>query len=157
MASSPYKKPGRLSDVVAAITALGTYKFYKLDAQGWADRISGGQKAGEHWVAVFQDHPEFFRRALDVDKYSLVWRRQLPRNFDVDAEKEVLGDHNVAGRPYDRISRRPLAPTELTALIGIAVNLHQAAMTLDQSRRWWLPLVAAVLGFLGAVVGGALK
>jgi hypothetical protein len=57
---------GRLPDVVAVITTLDTYKFYKLDASGWADRSSGRQKSAEHWTVVFDWHPEFFRRVAEV-------------------------------------------------------------------------------------------
>lgn len=153
MPKNPYLNDGRLPDVIAAITALGTYKFYKLDAKGWADRISGRQKGADHWTAVFDEHPEFFRRAAENEKFSLVWRRQFPRNYDVDAEAEVGADHHVSGEAYDRTSRRPLEPSELTALIDVAVNLHKAALDQVGSRRWWIPLVAAGLSFLGALVG----
>lgn len=41
---SPYiTEAGRLSDVIAAIQATATYRFYKLDFEGWADRIKCGQ------------------------------------------------------------------------------------------------------------------
>ncbi|TGP49178.1 N-carbamoyl-L-amino acid amidohydrolase [bacterium M00.F.Ca.ET.230.01.1.1] len=154
MADNPYLKSSRLPDVIAAITALGTYKFYKLDAAGWAERISGRQKPAKHWVTVFDEHPEFFRRATETEKFSLVWRRQFPRNYNVDSEDEVSPDHQLAGNAYDRISRRPLEPPELTALINVAVNLHQAALGRDTSKRWWIPLAAAGLGFVGAIIGG---
>jgi len=151
--SSPYLEGGRLSDVIAAITAMGTYKFYKLDAAGWNDRISGRQKSPDYWVNIFREHPEFFRHAVESDKFSLVWRRQFPRNYDVDAEKEVSADHHYSGELYDRISRRPLAPSELTSLIGVAISLHQAALSQQNSKRWWIPLVTAALSFIGAVLG----
>lgn len=158
MGKNPYLKPGRLTDVIAAITVLGNYKFYKLDAGGWAMRISGGGKSAQHWGEVFDEHPEFFRRAtVGQNKFSLVWRRQFPRNFDVDAEAEHLPDHEIDGTSESRISRRPLNPSEITALIGVAVELHQAALNQSNSRRWWIPIAAAVLGFAGAVSGALLS
>ncbi|WP_421917196.1 hypothetical protein [Mesorhizobium sp.] len=153
MTQNPYLKPNRLPDVIAAITSLGTYKFYKLNAEGWADRISGRQKSAEHWTTVFNEHPEFFRKAAEHDKFSLVLRRQFPRNFDVDAEAEVSPDHQLTGDAYDKISRRPLSPAELTALINVSVNLHQAALGEDTSRKWWIPLASAALSFVGAIIG----
>jgi len=43
-AKSPYlNDTGRLADVIAAIQAMGTYKFYKLDFEGWADRITANK------------------------------------------------------------------------------------------------------------------
>lgn len=155
--SETYLKAGRLSDVIAAITTLGSYKFYKLDAAGWADRISGRQKSAEHWKSVFDEHPEFFRMASGAEKYSLVWRRQFPRNFNVDSDKEILGDHEVSGEAYDRISRRPLSPDELTSLISVAVNLHRASLDHDNSRRWWIQLVTAAVSFAGAMLGAAVS
>ena len=41
MANSPYLQDKRLANVMAAIQVMATYKFYKLDFKGWADRISG--------------------------------------------------------------------------------------------------------------------
>src|SRR5688500_18588789 len=73
--------PGRLGDVVAAIQAMGTYKFYKLPFDGWADRISGDSSKGDHWKTVFLEHPEFFRFDSKREKASLVWRRQYPKRF----------------------------------------------------------------------------
>ena len=102
---------------------------------------------------MFAEHPEFFRFASTDQKVSLVWRRQFPRNFDVDAEPETSGDHVVDGLPYDRISRRPLEPTEITALIGVAISLHTAALEQVKLTRWWIPLAGAGLSFLGALIG----
>jgi hypothetical protein len=34
---------GRLADVIVAIQAMGTYKFYKLSFEGWADRITANK------------------------------------------------------------------------------------------------------------------
>ena len=37
---SPYlNDDNRLGDVIAAIQAMGTYKFYKLSFDNWADRV----------------------------------------------------------------------------------------------------------------------
>ena len=48
--TSPYiEANNRLADVIAAIQAMGTYKFYKLDFAGWADRISGDELEAPHW------------------------------------------------------------------------------------------------------------
>ena len=74
---SPYLKEGRLGDVIAAITVLGTYPFYKLAVNRWAARISGSEQRAEHWRRVLEEHPEFFRQTSDGQKFSLVWRRQF--------------------------------------------------------------------------------
>lgn len=146
MASNPYLKSGRLPDVIAAITTLGAYKFYKLDVDGWANRIAGARKTAAHWKEVFDEHPEFFRSAVGEQNVSLVWRRQFPKSFNVDLDPED-------GANPERISRRPLDPSERTALIEVAVRLHAAAMETEKLRQWWIPLAAAVLSFVGALLG----
>jgi hypothetical protein len=67
MTNSPYLSDlNRLADVIAAIQVMGTYKFYKLDFKGWADRISGQSSNADYWRIIFEEHPEFFR--LDSGK-----------------------------------------------------------------------------------------
>jgi hypothetical protein len=154
---NPYLKRRRLPDVIAAITALGTYKFYKLDVDRWADRITGSRDDAPYWRAIFEEHPEFFRFASDKRKVSLVWRRQFPRNFNVDAEAEEFPDHEVDGLEESRISRRPLEPKEVTELIGVAIGLHDRALEQQKAGNWWIPLVAALLAFFGALIGSFVK
>src|SRR5664279_3256422 len=87
---SPYlREVGRLGDVVAAIQAMATYKFYKLDFEGWADRISADKSRAGHWERVFEQHAEFFRLDGERKRASLVWRRQYPKRFNVDTLKEI--------------------------------------------------------------------
>lgn len=154
---NPYLIHGRLPDLIAALTAMGAYKFYKLDFEAWANRISGPQKSGEHWKTVFRDHPEFFRFNQEQTKASLVWRRTLPRDYDVDGVPEVLPDHQLDGGQYDRISRRPLDPDEIKALITVAIELHERAIDQQRSSRWWIPLLTGFLALLGAVFGSWLS
>jgi hypothetical protein len=135
---------------------LGTYKFYKLDVSRWTDRITGSQDDAAHWSVVFREHPEFFRLTSDKQKVSLVWRRQFPRNFNVDAEPEQFPDHEIDGLTESRISRRPLTPTEVTELIGVAIKLHDRALEQHKARSWWIPLGAAGLSFVGALAGAFL-
>lgn len=72
MVNSPYlNEPNRLAEVISAIQAMGNYKFYKLDFEGWADRISGEKNKAEHWKQVFVEHPEFFR--LDAERMKVSW------------------------------------------------------------------------------------
>src|SRR6476659_7072242 len=82
---SPYLKDGtRLGDVIAAIQAMATYKFYKLTHEGWADRIAADKAQSEKWKVIFLEHPEFFRLDSARNKASLVWRRQFPKLYSVD-------------------------------------------------------------------------
>lgn len=150
---NPYLKEKRLADVIAAITTLGTYKFYKLDVAHWGDRIGGAHTPPAHWQVLFEEHPEFFRLTFDKKRVSLVWRRQFPRNFLVDAEPEVSPDHEIDGSNGGEVSRRPLSPTELTELIGVAIKLHDRALEQQKANGWWIPLAAAGMSFAGALLG----
>jgi hypothetical protein len=87
--NSPYLSTGRPGDVIAAIQTMATYRFYKLDFEGWADRISADKSRAEHWRSVFEEHPEFFRLDSEKRRASLVWRRQHPKRFNVDTLREI--------------------------------------------------------------------
>jgi hypothetical protein len=173
---SPYlSEPDRLADVIAAIQALGSYKFYKLTFARWSERISGSEDDAAHWERVFKDHPEFFRLDGDRAKASLVWRRQFPRRFDVDAGKIITaaddardGDHDdiEATRANlravdERLSREPLSSDEIKILIDAAIDLHSRALEAKKESRWWFPLMVAVLAavasFSGAVLAAFIK
>lgn len=158
-APSPYlADPNRLGDVIAAIQAMATYKFYKLDFAGWADRISADQTQADKWKNVFLEHPEFFRLDSARLRASLVWRRQFPKRFDVD-EQRVLSNEEYEQRihanpqSYARISRVPLSATDIKMLVDTAVNLHSRALEHQKDKRWWLVLASAAGGLLGSIIG----
>lgn len=156
MKQSPYlKDDARLADVIAAIQAMSIYKFYKLDFAGWADRISGDPSQGEHWRQVFVEHPEFFRLDSARAKASLVARRQHPKNYNVDTrsyiEKADFGA--LSSEKKLRISRSPLRQDEIASLIQTAVELHSRALEQSRDRRWWLPLVTALIGAASGIAG----
>jgi hypothetical protein len=46
---NPYLKPQRLADVIAAITAMGNYWYYKLSFSEWADRIGNDRQKADYW------------------------------------------------------------------------------------------------------------
>ena len=155
---SPYLVPtGRLGDVIAAIQALATYKFYKLDFEGWADRISADKSRADHWRRVFEEHPEFFRLDSRRERASLVWRRQYPRRYLVD-EGRTLSDEELEALPAAvraaRVSRSPLAAEDIKTLIDAAINLHARALEAEVQSRWWIPLaVSGIGGLIGAIIG----
>ena len=157
--TSPYlASPTRLADVVAAIQAAATYKYYQLSFEKWAQRISGADdpETVSHWRSVFQDHPEFFRLEPDGTRGSLVWRRQYPKRYHVDREEKVSHEEwkelKAQGKD-DRISRMPLGAGEIAILVQTAVNLHSRALEHRRDRRWWIPVLAGVVGIaLGAAI-----
>lgn len=149
-----YLEENRLADVIAAITALSTYKFYKLDFEKWSHRIAGVSEDPKHWETVFREHPEFFRINSGDGKASLVWRRQYPRTYDVDKGEDIKLLPTQKYTDGDRFSRRPLNPSEITALISVAVSMHDRALEQRKAKKWWIPIATAVLALLGAIIGG---
>ncbi|MBO6579300.1 MAG: hypothetical protein JJ871_16850 [Thalassospira sp.] len=155
MQNEPYLKDGRLADVIAAITALGNFRYYKLPLSSAAERIANSPDQVSKWEKVFREHPEFFRISGDIAKVCLVWRRQYPKLYDTNTANEITraayDDLDIEGRKA--ISRKPLNASEITALINIATDLHAHSLERAKARKWWIPIATASLGFLGALVG----
>jgi hypothetical protein len=157
---SPYlRDPNRLGDVIAAIQAMATYKFYKLPFSGWADRISADESQAEKWKSLLIEHPEFFRLDSAKEKASLVWRRQFPKRYDVDKERVLTNqEYNVLSNEEKlRVSRVPLTSADIKALVDTAVNLHSRALDHQKDRRWWVALASAAGGLVGSVLGAVLR
>lgn len=161
MDKSPYiANPNRLADVIAAIQAMGVYKFHMRTFAEWAESIAGDKSKGDYWKNIFEDHPEFFRLDTSRRFVSLVWRRQYPKRFHVDREQRLSVDEYNALSEQDkkRVSRDPLLPSDIKTLIDTAINLHARAVELQREGRWWVPLVAsAVGGLIGATLGVLIK
>ncbi|WP_447965599.1 N-carbamoyl-L-amino acid amidohydrolase [Nitrospira sp. Ecomares 2.1] len=161
MANSPYlNEPNRLAEVISAIQAMGNYKFYKLDFEGWADRISGEKNKAEHWKQIFIEHPEFFRLDAERMKASLVWRRNYQKLYDIDGEKKLTREEffQLSEEQRKRISRNPLTNADINTLINAAINLHSRALEHQKDTRWWLTIlmsagVGGMISVLGLVVG----
>ena len=157
---SPYlAESNRLGDVIAAIQAMATYKFYKLDFEGWADRMSADKTQAVKWKSVFEQHPEFFRLDSAREKASLVWRRQFPKRYSVDLGRTISNEEYEALSDVERmrVSRLPLAAADIKTLIDTAVNLHSRALEHQKDRRWWLALASAAGGIVGSLIGAALN
>ena len=158
---SPYlSNTNRLGDVIAAIQVMGSYKFYKLDFDSWADRITGDKSKGNDWKKIFEEHPEFFRLDSAKEKASLVWRRQYPKRFDVDKNEVITKQqfYLLSDPEKLRISRNPLESANIEALINTAIELHSRALQSEQDKRWLiLLLVPFIGGLIGAIIGGLLS
>lgn len=157
---SPYlSDANRLGDVIAAIQAMGLYKFYKLPFAKWSDRISADEHQAEKWKAVFLDHPEFFRLDSTRQNAALVWRRQFPKRYDVDAERILTTDEieKLSAEQQAKLSRLPLSSSEINALVETAINLHSRALEHQKDKRWWVALASAAGGLVGAAIGALLK
>ena len=102
------------------------------------------------------------KRKDGAELHYLRLRRAYERTVDPDTLRELtdveikqLKDSNQ----YDnaRLARRPLVASQVEALMKTAIELQVRAAALEDRSRWWLPLAAAVLGFVGAVLGSLLK
>lgn len=155
-AKSPYlSSSNRLADVIAALQATATYKFYQLSVQGdrgWAWRIAGDPSKAEEFQKVFREHPEFFR-IDDKGKGSLVLRRQHQKLFDVDRGVEIpRNDYASLTRDEkQRVSRTPLEPAEVATLINTAIELHARAIEQERAKRWWITPVVSLYRHLGVL------
>lgn len=162
MKDSPYLKECRLGDVIAAIQVLAYYKFYRLNLEDWAERITGDRSNAGSLKELLFDHPEFFQLSGDEgpQKAALVARRSFTRSYDVDLAREIPKPEVMERRDdaasWSRLSRRPLTPDETAVLIGTAVDMHSRAIEQQQASRWWVPLAGAVLGFLGGLASTVL-
>lgn len=153
----PYiDSPNRLSDVIAAIQVMGTYKFYTLSFEKWAERITGGIADGDYWEKIFKEHPEFFRLDTTAKRASLVWRRSHQKLYDVDKEERISRKEYDALSDVEkkRVSRTPLNPNDIEALINTAVQLHSQEIGYKQEKRWIVSLISSFLpALLGVVIG----
>lgn len=152
--SSYLKKGNRLADVVAALQVMGTYKFASREIQAWEKSIGRSPSSASSWLEIFSDHPEFFRIK---DKWvSLVWRRASEKTYDTRSGKEITPEE-VAALPKNenlRISRAPLSPDQVTALIEVAIKIHAQAIARRAELRWWVPVL---VGAIGIAIGALIK
>lgn len=154
---NPYtENDKRLSDVIAAIQVMATYKFYKLDFSGWADRIEGKTEKASHWKEVYQQHPEFFRLDSKQERASLVWRRNYQKLYDVDKEEKISREDylQLNDEQKKRISRTPLSNSDISTLIETAINLHSSELDHKRDSRWW---ISGVVGLAGVIIGAIIN
>src|SRR5262245_25432496 len=93
--ASPYLRPGRLGDVLAAIQAMGASEdFYARSCDAWSRVIGGDRRDGQYWKNVFDEHQEFFRKAIREpgaeERYALIWRMAYKEQAEVSPGRRVL-------------------------------------------------------------------
>ncbi len=157
---NPYiDNPNRLSDVIAAIQVMGLYKFYTLTFEWWAIRITGNKADNVYWEMIFKDHPEFFRLDTTGQRASLVWRRSRKKLYDLGKAKQISSEEYdaLSTEEKKRISRTPLNPQEIEALVNIAVQLHSQAIEHRQEKNYFKSLISkflpALMGFIIGISG----
>jgi hypothetical protein len=147
----------RLSDVLAAIQVMGTYKWASRKGPDWA-KMLGPMKSGKEWGAIFEQHPEFFR--VNGEWVSLRWRHGYDRNFSTDLNREISVDeiNELPESENEKLTRKPLTAQQTEALLKTAIEMHGRAIAHSQERRWMTPLLFALFGtVIGVVLQAALK
>jgi hypothetical protein len=56
----------------------------------------------------------------------------------------------------DRLTTKPPDGEMIGAMADTAIALHARASEDRAARRWWMPLAAAILGFVGRLLGDSL-
>jgi hypothetical protein len=158
---APYLKPNRLQDLLAAIQSMALNDQYRRHISDWAGLISGNAERAAHWKAIFDDHPEFFRRATATeDNYALIWRRALHRRYHRLLQKVLTEEEYQALTPSEKVymSRAPVPEGQIKTLMDTAISLHQRAVEANRDWRWWVPSALSLIGsFVGALIGVWLK
>jgi hypothetical protein len=141
MKKSPYLLEHRLQDVIAALQFLANYPDYDLTLEEFRKRIGGEPGSAKSWDIVFSEHPEFFRKSVKEDDYSLVLRRARPKSEDG--------------------LRPPLSASELSMLIDASIHLQKHALEIRRDRRSWFPIlltgVGIIAAFGGTIIGAMIK
>jgi hypothetical protein len=165
-AKSPYLIDGRLPDVLAAIQYLGSAVRPEATIENLAlnlDRKSDSDTV-EKWTAVFRDHREFFLMyTLEKDpkqKAALRWRYAYKR-YDAVGNKEYTDAEYLDLDPKDpiegpireRLTSKPLTAEQIQTLVNTAIGLRTTALEEQKASVWWVPLLAAILAFLGTIAG----
>lgn len=128
---SPYLKSNRIQDIIGALQIMGSSRNYKMSVEDWKEKFEKDPLSAEKWQVVFKAHPEFFREN-NKGLFSLMWRKGLPHVED---------------------TREPLTADQIKSLMDTALRFHSKALEERRDRRWWIPIFAAVMAFVGAVLG----
>lgn len=161
---NPYLKPGRLADVIAAIQVMAAAKRPEREIREWAYMLDRNRDLAtiERWNSVFKEHREFFLTyKLNGNKdlkAALRWRYAF-KTFDSKKQKEHTPEEIEALPEAQKalLTTKPLASDQVQALLSTAIQLHTSALEELTAARWWVPLIAALLGFIGAVLGALLS
>jgi hypothetical protein len=163
MNSSPYLKPGRLGEVIAAIQVMGSHRRAEDTILGWTRRFeasSADEKQHEaKWEEVFREHSEFFKvyaleKAQDVPKAALRWRYAYDKTYDEKKAKELTSDEIQALPKAEQqsLTNRALDGEQIEALINTAIELHSRAIA-ERQARWYVPLLSGLGGVVGSLIG----
>jgi len=156
---SPYiEHPKRLTDVIALLQVMGTYRYANRKIENWEKTMGRSPVSAKTWSKVIDEHPEFFR--LKDGLAILMWRRSYDRTFDPDTGKTYTTEdlekfEALPEEDQPSLTRQALSPSQIATLIESAIKIHAAAIAHSQEMRWRVPVLAGILGILlGAVLNG---
>ncbi len=160
----PYLRQGRLADVIAAIQVMASAKRPEGKIKDWAWELdrSRDSRTVARWNGVFNEHREFFityhLQNEEELKAALRWRYVF-KNLDAETGQEYT-PAEIAKLPDDQrklLTTKPLTGEQIQTLLNTAIGLHTRAIEELGAKRWWVPLIAAFLGFGGAIAGSVLS
>lgn len=157
---SSYLKPGRLADVIAAIQVTASAERPERRIKDWAKELDRKEDSDTvaYWTSVFEEHREFFLtyrlKGDDELKAALRWRYTF-KTYDSKSQKELTYEERIAlsREERDLLTTKPLDAAQIQTLLNTAIGMRAAAMEEKKTGQWWISLVAAVLGFIGAILG----
>ena len=82
------------------------------------------------------------------------WRHAF-KTFDAETEKEYTPAQirTLTDEQRRLFTSKPLGGEQIQTLLNTAISLHARAMEELRESRWWVPMFAAVLGFVEAILG----
>jgi len=163
-ATALYQMRGRLADVIAAIQVMSSAERPERKIKDWAFELDRNRDPTtiKRWTSVFQDHREFFvtYRLPDEEdlKAALRWRYVF-KTYDSKTGREYTPAEieTLSREQRSLLTTKPLSGDQIQTLLNTAIGLHARAMEELRESRWWVSLIAAFLGFGGAILGSMLS
>jgi len=159
---SPYLLPDRLADVLAALQIMAAAERPERKIVDWANELDRNRDSEtfERWKGVFEGHREFFlvyKLAGEDDlKAALRWRYvNKLYNSQTGQEYSVEQKQQLPEKQQWALTTKPLSVEATTALMNKAVDLHTRAIEELTARKWWIPVVVAVIGAVVTLLVGA--
>lgn len=161
---SAYLISGRLADVIAALQVMSTAMRPERRIIDWAHEFDKNRNPDtvEKWTRVFQEHPEFFvtyylREHNDL-KAALRWRYVF-KTYDAETGQDFTPAEveELSKEKRELLTTKPLEGDQIQTLLNTAISLHTRAIEESKESRWWIPVLAATLGFFGAILGAMLS
>ena len=180
MAKSHYLEIDRLANVIAAIQILGVSDQTSATLNRWVAELESSEELTnaqleltpvkfaerKKWLAVFEQHPEFFKTYTLRGEPHVLLRMRYAQSFNRlngkggakngangdDKEPELRNDDS----DNPGVVSEPLNPDQIQVLIRTAIDLHAQETAAERRPERLTPLVMVGVGAaIGTVAGGA--